>query len=101
MKNRRSALFFAYFLLSRWRRLKICEKNVSSGSGFTQKMSYRVEGKTGEMVADSGENSGKRAVMTASERKIRRSERLFLTQILPCEMALYPDIIYVSAGDDQ
>ena len=39
-------------------------------------MSQRVKGKTGEMVADSGENSGKRAVMTASERKIRRSERL-------------------------
>ena len=83
MKNRRSALFFAYFLLSRWRRLKICEKNVSSGSSFTQKMSQRVKGKTGEMVAD----SGKRAVLAALERKIRRSERLFLTQILPCEMA--------------
>ena len=53
------------------------------------------------MVADSGENSDKRAVLAALERTIRRSERLFLTQILPCEMALRPDIIYVSAGDDQ
>lgn len=55
---------------------KSAKKNVSSGSSFTQKMSQRVKGKTGEMVTDSGENSGKRAVMNASERKIRRSERL-------------------------
>jgi membrane protein implicated in regulation of membrane protease activity len=77
VKNRRSALFFVYFLLSRWRWLKICEKNVSSGSGFTQKMSQRVKGKTGKMVTDGGENSGKRAVLAALERKIRRSEWLF------------------------
>ena len=40
-------------------------------------MSQRVKGKTGEMVTDGGENSGKRAVLAALERKIRRSERLF------------------------
>ena len=56
---------------------KSAKKNVSSGSGFTQKMSQRVKGKTGGMVTDGGENSGKRAVLAALERKIRRSEWLF------------------------
>ena len=80
-------LFFCLFPAFALAVAQNLRKNVSSGSGFTQKMSQRVKGKTGEMVADSGENSGKRAVLAALERKIRRSERLFLTQILPCEMA--------------
>jgi hypothetical protein len=87
VKNRRSALFLPISCFRVGGGSKSAKKNVSSGSGFTQKMSQRVKGKTGKMVEDSGENSGKRAVLAALERKIRRSERLFLTQILPCEMA--------------